>query len=227
MKMLFIAADAMEFRGMVARATDVRPAGLPLDFARTARLGGHEVLLAAHGAGWDRAAAAVDAALPFRADAVVSTGFCGAVDERLAIGDVVVATEVVRGERVYQCRAVEAAHRGRVVSIDHVAGTAMEKAKLRAGGASAVEMEAAAVAERAQAAGLPFYCIRVVTDLAGENLENDYNGALRADGHFDTMFILREALRHPTVRIPELLRLRGRCSRAAQKLGDFIVGCRF
>ena len=48
-------------------------------------------------------------------------------------------------------------------------------------------MEAAGVAERAAALGLPFYCIKAVTDLAGETMANDFNAALRSDGHFDTM----------------------------------------
>jgi hypothetical protein len=90
-----------------------------------------------------------------------------------------------------------------------------------------VEMEAAGVAARAQARGLPFYCIRVVTDLAGETMANDFNAALRADGHFDTMVILREALRRPLARLPELCRLRQRSVRAARVLGDFFANCRY
>jgi len=88
-------------------------------------------------------------------------------------------------------------------------------------------MEAGAVAERAEAHGLPFYCIKVVTDLASEDMANDFNSALRSDGHFDTMVILRSSLRQPLVRIPELIRLRKRCARAARVLGEFIADCRF
>jgi len=83
------------------------------------------------------------------------------------------------------------------------------------------------VAARAEARGLPFYCVRAVTDLAGEDMANDFNMALRPDGHFDTMLILRGTLRHPLVRLPELLRLRNRCARAACVLGEFIADCRF
>jgi NADPH:quinone reductase-like Zn-dependent oxidoreductase len=90
-----------------------------------------------------------------------------------------------------------------------------------------VEMEAGGVAERAVARGVPFYCVRVVTDMAGEDMANNFNGALRPDGHFATINILQGALRHPLVRLPELLRLRNRCVRAARVLGDFIADCRF
>src|SRR5262249_29763018 len=114
-----------------------------------------------------------------------------------------------------------------ICSVDHVVRTAEEKAQLRSTGAAAVEMEAAGIASRAHFHNLPFYCVRSVTDLAGETLANDFNAALRADGHFDTMNILGKAFRHPGVRLPELLRLRARCTRAARSLGDFFADCRF
>ena len=90
-------------------------------------------------------------------------------------------------------------------------------------GAIAVEMEAAGIAARAEGYGLPLYCIRAVTDLAGETLANDFNKALRLDGQFDTILILKGTLRHPMVRLPELFRLRKRCDRAAHVLGDFFA----
>jgi len=34
MRILFVAADAMEYRGILARAADVRRERLPIDFAR-------------------------------------------------------------------------------------------------------------------------------------------------------------------------------------------------
>jgi len=80
---------------------------------------------------------------------------------------------------------------------------------------------------RAPSRGLPFYCVKVVTDLAGETMANDFNAALRADGHFDTMVILRATLRRPLARLPELCRLRQRSVRAACVLGDFFADCRF
>jgi nucleoside phosphorylase len=108
-----------------------------------------------------------------------------------------------------------------------VARTAEEKLSLRAGGACAVEMEAAGVAARALEQGLPFYCIRAVTDLADETLHNDFNKALRPDGHFATISILASALRYPALRLPELFRLRKRCVSASRALGSFLADCRF
>jgi hypothetical protein len=88
-------------------------------------------------------------------------------------------------------------------------------------------MEAAGVAARAESLGRPFFCIKAVTDLAEESMANDFNSALRSDGHFVTIEILKSSLRHPAGRLPELFRLRKRCLRAATVLGDFIADCQF
>lgn len=231
MRLLFVASAPMEFPGILSHAIDTRPADVAADWARTARLGNHHALLVANGAGARRAAAAVDAALAvFQPEAVVSTGFCGALVRDLDIADVVVATSVASATGCYpavQPTSPAPHHIGVIVSIDHVAQTAREKAGLGAAGSVGVEMEAAGVAEQAASRGLPFYCVRVVTDLSGEDMANDFNRALRPDGHFDTIVILSSAVLYPWVRIPELIRLRRRCVRAACALGDFIADCRF
>jgi hopanoid-associated phosphorylase len=231
MKLVAVASDPMEFPGILKRSREVRPCNAPIDWARLVSLGGHDLLLAANGVGNARAAAAVEAALEhFAADGVVSTGFCGALQPELAIGDVVVATCVSTSRRRYAALPAysNSPHRrGVVCSSDRVARTAEEKRLLGEGGALAVEMEAAGVAECAAARGLPFYCIRAVTDLAAETMANDFNRALRRDGHFDTIVILRGTLRRPWVCLPELIRLRKRCVQAAVSLGDFFADCRF
>jgi adenosylhomocysteine nucleosidase len=227
MRILIVAADPLEFRGLLSRVAGFRRQAFAVSFARAGAIAGHDTLLIANGMGPRRAAAAVAAADPFQPEAIVSTGFCGALDHSLAIADVIAATEVIGGSRIYPARPIEAPRQGRIVSIAHVAQTAAEKRKLRETGASAVEMEAAAVAEAARQRGLPFYCVRAVTDLADESMANDFNRALRDDGHLDTIVILRGALGRPTSRVPELLRLRSRCVRAAEALGEFFVGCRF
>lgn len=231
MRLLFVASIRMEFAGLARHTHAARPADFAVDWARAARLGEHEVLLLANGAGRRRAAQAVDAARPWRPDAIISTGFCGALDRELPVAGLVIATAVASGQGAYPAapglQAAPGGHRGLVCSIDHVARTAEEKHRLRHTGACAVEMEAAGVAERSQSLQLPFFCVRAVTDLADETMANDFNAALRPDGHFDTMNILRGTLRRPMVRLPELFRLRQRSMRATRALGDFIAGCRF
>jgi hypothetical protein len=143
---------------------------------------------------------------------------------------VVVATEVIGANGRFSARAPATSlphHLGVVLTIDHVAQSAAEKRSLRQTGSIAVDMEAAAVAERSGALGLPFFCIKAVTDLAGEDMANDLNAAMRPDGHFDTIKILGSIFCRPLVRLPELLRLRRRSARAARALGDFFADCRF
>lgn len=207
MKLLVVASDRREFSAIVSRA-------------------GIQMLLVANGVGAQRAAEAVDANASFRPDAIVSTGFCGALDPELKIADIVVASSVVAAGRIYPATPV-GTKTNVIVTVDHVVQSAAEKHSLAASGAGAVDMEAAGVASRAEALHVPFYCIKAVSDLAGEDLANDFNRALTPDGHFDTMVLLRGTLGRPFARIPELLRLRKRCVRASRALGDFFADCRF
>jgi adenosylhomocysteine nucleosidase len=231
MRLLMVASDKMEFSGVLARASEVCGAALPLDWARTARFGGHETLLAANGVGWERASAAVDAALGvFRADAVVSVGYCGGLDPKLETASIVVATAVASEMGVEIAAPVTSAGpyaAGETHSSRRVVQTAEEKRELWAGGACAVEMEAAGVAQRARLNGLPFYCVKVVTDLAYETMHIDFNKALRPDGHFATIRVLGSILRSPLTRLPEAVRLRKRCALASDSLGEFLADCRF
>jgi len=253
MKVLVVAADRREFRGILAHAsrtpelaggsacpterhsgTDAfvcQPANLSVDWARSMRLGENDLLLVANGAGAARAAAAVDrAAAAWRPDAIVSTGYCGALEETLEVASILVGIDVTGAEGRFPARQPAAAtphRRGVVVTIDHIAQSAAEKRSLRKAGSSVVDMEAASVAARSAALGVPFFCVKAVTDLAGEDMANDLNAAMRPDGHFDTMVILGSIIFRPLVRLPELLRLRTRSVRAACALGDFFAACRF
>jgi len=115
---------------------------------------------------------------------------------------------------------------GTLLSIDRVASTVSDKSELRKTGADAIEMEAAAVAEKARAYNLPFYCIRVVTDTATESFPLDFNRMRDTSGRFSRTKIVAAALRRPSV-FPKLIELNKRCKLAAEALGDFIADTRF
>ena len=231
MRLLFVASDPMEYGGILNRLEACQRSPVQVRWCRSGRLNGHEVVLAANGVGWQRAAAAVNAGwIASRWDAVISTGFCGALDPKLQVADVVVGTCVRGTGRKYTALPVCSAKRhatGVVCSVDHIVQTGAEKRALHARGGTAVEMEAVGVASRAGAFGAGFFCIRAVSDVAGEDLANDYNRALRPDGTFDTMRIFRYVLTRPVARLPELIRLRRNCALAAQTLGEFIADCQF
>lgn len=228
MRVLFVAAEPREFAGLLPFCGRVRRAQLPVQWAREAELNGVPVMLVTNGAGAERAAAAVRAAP--RPDAVVSTGFCGAVDPGLGIGDIFAAEEVVGLERCFRTclpRAKTCPATGRLATVGRVLASPAEKAALHSRGAAAVDMESAGVALEAESLNVPLICVRSVTDLANENLRNDFNGALRSDGHFDTIYLLRAAAGDPVSLLPELLRLSRRSRVAARALGDFFADCRF
>jgi adenosylhomocysteine nucleosidase len=230
-RLLLVGAEAREFRGVLKFCRDVKPLGWPVRWSRRALMNGCEVLLAANGAGAARAAAAVEAAhAAGNLELICSMGFCGALEDDMRIGDIFVAGRVQADGAEYAAAMPESAHpyhTGVLVSIDHVAQTAGEKAVLRKGGAAAVEMEAAGVAAKAAGLGVPFYCVRSVTDLAGENFHLDLNAALRADGRFATMQLIAASCRRPLSLLPELLRLGRRSYAAAHTLGEFLADCRF
>ena len=92
----------MEYGGILNRMEARQSRRLPIRWCRSGRLNDYEIVLAANGAGWQRAAAAVDAGWAVsRPEAVISTGFCGALDPKLQIADVVVGTRVVAGGSDY------------------------------------------------------------------------------------------------------------------------------
>jgi len=230
-RVLLVAAERREFDGLLRHCSSVKRIRWPIYWAAYGECAGRKFWMAANGAGPLHAGKALDAGVPeCRPDAVVSLGFCGALDQAMEIGDVFVATTVVgAGQQWPMCvpRSDCAYKTGTLVSIPRVAQTAAEKAELRATGASAVEMEAAGVAQRAAAGGIPTFCVRSVSDLARQSFVTDFNGALRPDGHFATIRILSSVIRDPAKALPELIRLRRNCQIATRTLGDFIAGCRF
>jgi nucleoside phosphorylase len=225
--LLFVAADPREFAGFLTHWTSVTPWPRAVHWARQGYWKGRAVAAMANGAGADRALAAV--LLAGAVSGVCNIGFCGALDESLAIGDVVVASGVEDEKEKFAVSDPRgpAPASGVVATIARIAATAAEKTRLRATGASVVEMEAAGAARGAQDLDVPFYCVRAVSDLAGEDFANDFNAALTDDGRFSVVRLVAGALSNPSARFKELMRLRERTELASKKLGDFLAECRF
>src|SRR5208337_952296 len=175
--------------------------------AKSAQLGGRSVILLANGPGPKLAAEAAEEAIRRleSVDGFVSTGYCGALDNDLGTLDIVVASNV-NGDAAVQPATQQTYTAGPMLSQDSVACTAEEKSRLRETGAIAVEMEAAGVEKVARKIGVPFYCVRVVTDAASESLALDFNRVRDAAGRFSVARILVKALRRPGRVFPELLR---------------------
>lgn len=201
---LLIAAERRELDGILKRIGKFSEIPSPAAFACEATHGPHRFVMLANGAG----RGAVERALAHKLNVkgIVSTGFCGALDPALKIGDIV--------EDGLLCS-------------DRVAVTAAEKAALRERtGAVAVDMESAAVKQKAAEWNVDFRSIRAVSDLAAEDLPLDFNLYRDARGNFSRSRIALAALSGPFRIIPGLLKLERNCRVAADSLGEFFVHCR-
>lgn len=168
-------------------------------------------------------------------DGIVSTGFCGALDESLRVGDVVIGNLLPGGRGsvpALQSRdgygaGLRVFTNAGIVCIDRVAVTAGEKRALRERtGAAAVDMESAAVAATAAEWGVPFHSIRAVSDTASDDMPLDFNLYRDAEGRFSRGRIAAAALARPFTRVPALLRLDRNTRIAARSLGEYFADCR-
>jgi adenosylhomocysteine nucleosidase len=240
MAILYVASEAAELEPMASLLTGVRKLKWPLVYAYEGVWEGRRLLLAANGAGPKLATRAVEVAIraissadlsSSALEAVVSTGFCGALDPALHESQIVVASQVLdwANKERYDCVQIadeNAGILGLVVSQDRIAIDGEEKRCLRDGsGAAVVEMEAAGVAARVKRAGLPFCCIKVILDRADESFAIDWNRMRNAEGRIARGKIVVRAITRPNL-LPGLFRLKRRSEEAARVLGEFLVSCR-
>jgi nucleoside phosphorylase len=113
--------------------------------------------------------------VPYRPKLVLSAGFAGSLTAERRVGDVMLATEVVDAEggcwpapwpgELPGGEWRPPLHRGRLLTVPRLVGAAADKAALGAKHqAVAVDMESAVVARRCAGAGVPFGCLRVISD---------------------------------------------------------------
>ena len=226
--LLMVAAAPQEFAGFPALVKHDAPG---VRWMATTVIRGADATLVANGAGRAAATSAVKWGLDQRrVRAVVSTGFAGALDPSLRIGDLFLATTIFGDGRRYQgsrplhCPAD--LRRGALLTVDRVVQSSEAKRRLARRGAQAVDMEAASVAALAAEHRLPFYCLRAISDGADQDLPVDFNRALRADGTFSPWNLLAQAALR-TDRWGELLGLWRDSRVAARSLADCLSRCDF
>jgi adenosylhomocysteine nucleosidase len=167
----------------------------------------------------------------YRPKVVVSAGFCGALQDGLRVGDVVLATEVVDAAgrtwpttwpaELPQGPWDPPLHRGRVVSVPELAATPEVKRSLGLQHqALAADMEAATLAEACGKLGVPFGCVRAVSDEAGMVLSPKL-AALVGRGRVSLWRLALAVATGPTL-VGELWRLAGQTGLAAERLGKAV-----
>lgn len=145
---------------------------------------GVEWVAACAGAGVERAAKAFAEAEKLGAlDEVISTGWAGALREDLAPGQAYDLSAVIDARTGERFHAASSPNDCWLVTSSRVADAA-EKQRLAATySAALVDMEAAGVARLAQMRGIPFYCIKGISDGYSEQLP-DFNRFISSDGRF-------------------------------------------
>ena len=163
-----------------------------------------------------RAGGAIAAGSP---RAILAVGFCGALDPALAVGDLVVAERVLdeaTGDSFAADPGLLAAapgRRGVLVSARHIARTPADRARLPG---TVVDLESAALARAAGAAGVPFLALRAVTDTTRHRLP-DFERMAGPSGVLRPGRVAAYLVVHP-VELPMFLRLGPAATRAGRAL---------
>ncbi len=153
---------------------------------------------------------------------LLSVGWAGSLHPEVGPGTVHIPTTVIDSQTGEQFLLTEGGRRSRLVTTVRVADSA-EKARLAATypGAVLVDMEAATVARIAEMHGIPFLCIKGVSDAVGADLP-DLNPFIDQKGHMRLAgFLLHVALRPRYW--PSLLHLGKNSTRAAEGMRDLIM----
>jgi len=152
-----------------------------------------ETVVVALGVGWDKAFGGTKVVIEaLRPELVTSVGYSGSLSSELAVGSVFIPAQVIGSKN-------DGAHqtgfgRGTLVTTSGVAGVGAKRELAARYGALAVDMEAAAVAEAAQASGVRFAAVKAISD--GVNDEMDFVGEFVTPEGFKTAaFLVHVALR--------------------------------
>jgi nucleoside phosphorylase len=159
--------------------------------------------------------------VPYRPTLIVSAGFSGALTSGLNVGDLVVADDVCDDDAI--CRSTTwpipavRFQRGRLLTSRNIVGSPEEKRRLgERSGAVAVDMESAVVADLCATAGVPFGCLRAISDDANTFLSESLLAVLQG-GRVRPARLLAAVLQRPSL-IAELMRLGSHTRKAARRL---------
>lgn len=166
--------------------------------------------------------------LPYRPKLILSAGFAGALQDGFAVGDVILATEIVDAggqswPATWPQQPLSGAwqppiHRGRLLTTSKLVATPEEKRALgKQHDAVGVDMESAALAKECHRAGIPFGSLRAISDDVHTGLSPQLVQMLSGD-RVSPWRIFTTLLRSPGM-VPELLRLAKKTRFAGERLG--------
>lgn len=163
---------------------------------------------------------------------ILSAGFAGALDPELKRNDIVMASEVIDldGQRyaidvgVPQNASGPQIRTGRLLTVDAIVRTAVEKAELRERfGADVVDMESSGVAALCSERSVRFLSIRVVSDEAGVDLPPEVIALMTRSGSYQVGAALRAIWKRPSS-LKDFWALHEHAQEAADRLATITVG---
>jgi adenosylhomocysteine nucleosidase len=174
---------------------------------------------------------------------ILTCGFAGGLNPDLKLGEVVFELTDRRGElhepqtenesgarsarpsessSLREKLLVAGAKPVKFFCADRVVTTTVEKKKLRTEtGADAVEMESAAIHAVCRERGIPCATVRVISDIASEDLPLDFNQLSKPDWSLNYGKLALIIAKSPG-KIGALMRLQKRCRFAAERLADVL-----
>jgi adenosylhomocysteine nucleosidase len=165
--------------------------------------------------------------VPYRPKIVLSVGFSGALNKERKVGDVILATEVADqdGQRWPASWPGDlppgewrpALHRGRIVTVRSLASAPEKQTLGEQHQALAVDMESAVIARACAKHGVPFGCVRVISDDVATPLSPRLLSLL-SGGRASPARVMAAVIRSPKL-AGELWRLAKQTRFAAEQLG--------
>lgn len=164
--------------------------------------------------------------VPYRPKVLIFAGFAGALEPGWKVGDIQLAREVVAESGgswpttwpgPIPADWKDPPRQGRIVTVDRLIGDPREKAGLQEKyDAQCVDMESATFARLCHSRGVPFACLRVVSDTAEQPVSRDVFELLEG-GRVHPGKLAWALLKRPRL-IGELMRLRRDTNLAAENL---------
>jgi adenosylhomocysteine nucleosidase len=190
------------------------------------------VAIVESGMGRARARAATNALLDAHAPRwIVSTGFCGALDPQLKIGQMIVADEIVNS--VGDCLKVDVGmtsdaaqgrYVGRTLTVDEMVRTVAEKQNLaKLSGALAVDMETFEIAQLCRERKVRFMAMRSVSDDLSADLAPEVLSLIGATGSIRLGAVIGALWKRPGS-YKDMWQLRENAMLAAESLAEFLDG---